>query len=116
MREPPAHPRFVIRGRARFDAPGKKATPCDYSYLFLTFDNIKTVSIGTVPTTETQCRPLASLPAPQQREVWNEAVEAAPDGKVTAAHVAMVVGTIIRPAGQLASFFAVHALICPGKK
>lgn len=47
--------------------------------------------IGLTPTTESQARPLAALPAEQQREAWAEAVETAPDGKVTARHVAKVV-------------------------
>ena len=40
-----------------------------------------------VPVNEAQARPLASLPAEQQREVWQEVVETAPAGKVTARHV-----------------------------
>ena len=59
-----------------------------------TFDNVKNVPIGTVPATETQCRPLVSLNAPQQREAWAKAVETAQEGKVTAAHVQKVVCTM----------------------
>jgi hypothetical protein len=44
-----------------------------------------------LPTNEAQTRPLAALPPEQQREVWKEAVETAPAGKVTAAHVAATV-------------------------
>ena len=40
-----------------------------------------------IPQTESQARPLVSLPSDQQREAWQEAVETAPEGKVTAAHV-----------------------------
>jgi hypothetical protein len=40
-----------------------------------------------LPVTETQARPLASLPPEQQPEVWQEVVETAPAGKVTAKHV-----------------------------
>ncbi len=40
---------------------------------------------------EYQTRPLARLEPEQQREVWQKAVETAPDGKVTALHVAVVV-------------------------
>lgn len=43
------------------------------------------------PVNERQTRPLAKLPAKEQREVWQEAVETAPDGKVTAKHVESVV-------------------------
>lgn len=43
--------------------------------------------IGVIPQTESQARPLASLTPDQQREVWQTAVNTAPNGKVTAAHV-----------------------------
>ena len=38
-----------------------------------------------------QTRPLARLEPAQQREAWQKAVETAPEGKVTAAHVSKVV-------------------------
>jgi hypothetical protein len=41
----------------------------------------------TAPATESQARPLTVLPPEAQREVWQAAVETAPNGKVTAAHV-----------------------------
>jgi len=44
-----------------------------------------------IPTTESQTRPLTQLKPDQQAEAWQEAVETAPNGKVTAAHVALVV-------------------------
>ena len=40
-----------------------------------------------LPSSERQVRPLVALPADQQREVWQEAVKTAPEGRVTAAHV-----------------------------
>lgn len=40
-----------------------------------------------LPTTESQARPLTSLPAADQVKVWESAVAAAPNGKPTAAHV-----------------------------
>ncbi len=43
--------------------------------------------IGSKPENESQIRPLTSLKPEQQREVWQRAVESAPNGKVTAAHV-----------------------------
>lgn len=50
------------------------------------------VPIGTIlPATETQARPLSPLPPDLQREAWREAVDTAPNGKVTAAHVQAVV-------------------------
>jgi len=39
------------------------------------------------PVRESHVAPLASLPADTQREVWQRAVETAPNGKVTAKHV-----------------------------
>ncbi len=53
-------------------------------------DNIKNVPIGTLPTTESQTRPLSKLEPEQQREVWKEAVSTALGGKVTAAHIKKV--------------------------
>jgi len=58
-----------------------------------TYDNIKSVTIVT-PVTESQARPLAKLEPEQQREAWQQAVETAPAGKVTAAHVAKTVKEI----------------------
>jgi len=43
------------------------------------------------PANEYQTRPLARLEPDQQREAWQKAVDTAPGGKVTAAHVANVV-------------------------
>ena len=46
------------------------------------------------PANIEQTRPLASLEPEQQREAWTKAVETAPEGKVTGAHVAKVVEEI----------------------
>lgn len=46
------------------------------------------------PANEYQTRPLARLEPDQQREAWQKAVDTAPDGKVTAAHVSKVVKEI----------------------
>jgi len=43
--------------------------------------------VGVLPATKSQACPLASLEPEKQREVWQRAVETAPNGKVTAAHV-----------------------------
>lgn len=42
---------------------------------------------NTPPATESQIRPLTQLDPDQQRQAWQRAVETAPNGKVTAAHV-----------------------------
>lgn len=44
-----------------------------------------------LPANERQARPLTALEPEQQAEVWQQAVETAPNGKVTAAHVESVV-------------------------
>ncbi len=49
------------------------------------------VPMGTTPDNERQARPLAGLPPDEQASAWQEAVETAPDGKVTAKHVQEVV-------------------------
>ena len=54
--------------------------------------------VGVLPTSERQARPLATLPSQDQSAAWQRAVETAPDGKVTAAHVQRVVDEVRRPA------------------
>ena len=54
-----------------------------------TAKNISPIGEKDIP--ESQLRPLTPLPPDQQREVWKEAVETAPEGKVTAAHVYKIV-------------------------
>lgn len=49
------------------------------------------------PANERQARPLASLPPEQQVEAWQQAVETAPHGKVTGAHVERVVQAMRQP-------------------
>ena len=47
--------------------------------------------VDTPPSSERQARPLTRLEPEEQIAAWQEAVETAPNGKVTAAHVAEVV-------------------------
>lgn len=47
--------------------------------------------VPSLPATESQARPLTRLEPNEQIAAWQEAVETAPNGKVTAAHVAEVV-------------------------
>jgi len=55
-------------------------------------NNLTTIVVKTLPTNEAQTRPLAKLKTPeQQQQAWQRAVETAPGGRVTAAHVAAVV-------------------------
>lgn len=52
---------------------------------------------AVLPTNERQVRPLTRLPADKREAAWKEAVETAPKGKVTAAHVEKVVETRLPP-------------------
>jgi hypothetical protein len=47
--------------------------------------------VDILPANESQARPLTQLEPEQQREAWARAVETAPEGKLTAAHVQEVV-------------------------
>jgi len=64
--------------------------------------NLESVTIVTLPATESQARPLTALEPEAQRQAWQTAVETAPNGKVTAAHVKSVVdemtGRTVAPA------------------
>jgi hypothetical protein len=50
-----------------------------------------------LPERESHVRPLTSLEPEQQREAWARAVETAPEGKVTGAHVKRVVEEMAEP-------------------
>jgi len=61
---------------------------------------IENVSHGLqipAPSNERQTRPLARLKPDQQREAWQKAVDTAPDGKITAAHVYKTVKGMTEP-------------------
>ena len=49
------------------------------------------------PENERQVRPLTKLDPEKQREAWQRAVDTAPDGKVTAAHVYKIVKRMMNP-------------------
>jgi len=53
--------------------------------------------IADKPTRQSHAAPLAAVPPAERAEVWQEAVATAPNGKVTAAHVADVVQRHIAP-------------------
>ena len=59
--------------------------------------NLESNQLVTFPTNEAQARPLTQLPAEQQAEAWTRAVETAPEGKITAAHVESVVREMQAP-------------------
>jgi len=59
------------------------------------FENIKSLPMGRVPANERQARPLTKLAtAEAQREAWETVVETAPEGKITAKHIASVIKKI----------------------
>lgn len=61
-------------------------------------DNLTDGTIVPVkPFTESQTRPLVKLSPEKQREAWKQAVETAPEGKVTAAHVYKIVKEMTTP-------------------
>lgn len=53
--------------------------------------NISTIVENDKPIPEGQLRPLTSLPPEMQVQAWRQAVDTAPEGKITAAHVQAVV-------------------------
>jgi len=53
--------------------------------------------VTSIPNCERQARPLAKLEPDQQIEAWGKAVETAPEGKVTAAHVYKIVKDMTAP-------------------
>jgi phage N-6-adenine-methyltransferase len=55
-----------------------------------TMKNLSTI-VDELPSTESQARPLSYLEPEQQIEAWETAVNTAPNGKVTAAHVQSIV-------------------------
>jgi hypothetical protein len=59
--------------------------------------NISPIGEIEKPIRESQLRPLAPLPPDLQREVWREAVDTAPNDKITAAHVQAVVDRMTQP-------------------
>lgn len=64
-------------------------------------NDLHTNGMESLPTSERQARPLAKLPTAQDRsEAWQEAVETAPNGKVTAKHVEQVVRARVEPTQQ----------------
>ena len=52
-----------------------------------TTDRRQETKPAILPSTESQARPLARLPKEKQRQAWDDAIESAPAGKVTARHV-----------------------------
>lgn len=64
------------------------------------------LSSGTIPlpVNEAQARPLAKLEVEMQRQVWQRAVETAPQGRITARHVETVIREFQAAQEELDSF------------
>jgi hypothetical protein len=60
-------------------------------------ENLTTIVVK--PATESQARPLVGLAPDQQRQVWSQAIETAPNSKITAEHVKATVDEMF-PARQ----------------
>jgi len=54
-------------------------------------DEVRPMGLTSVPSNERQARALAAAPEDQRAEVWKEAVDTAPAGKVTAKHITEVI-------------------------
>lgn len=85
------HKTFEDYCRDRWDIARRTAYQMIESY-----DVVENVRHGAhkLPVNERQARPLTKLEPEQQVEAWQQAVETAPDGKVTAKHVKKVVNQI----------------------
>ena len=91
-----------VLGYETFEAYCKAKWDFSRSYAYRLIESANVIDvvspIGDIkPTTESQTRPLVLLPADQQLIAWQKAVETAPDGKVTAAHVYKIVKRMMNP-------------------
>jgi len=85
-----------VLGFETFEAYCKSKWDFNRAHAYRLIDSAKVIDavspIGDIqPVTESQARPLARLEPDKQREAWQQAVDTAPDGKVTAAHVYKIV-------------------------
>ncbi len=88
------HPTFEAYCRDRFDMAARTA----YQYICAseTVGRIKKCAqIARIPANEAQVRPLTRLEPDAQLQAWQMVVETAPDGKITARHVAGVVANLL---------------------
>jgi len=81
-----------------FEAYCKDRWGFNRAHAYRLMDGAKAVErlspIGDKPTHESQLRPIYTLPEDKQAAAWQEAVDTAPEGKVTAKHVQEVVDRI----------------------
>lgn len=90
-----------VLGYDTFEAYCKARWDFSKSYAnYLISSNVVLENLTTTvvkPESERQLRPLSKLEPEQQRTAWKKAVETAPDGKVTAAHVYKIVKDMTEP-------------------
>jgi hypothetical protein len=83
--------RLYRAGHETFEAYCRERWGMGRAHAYRMIDAAKVVEnlspIGDIPRSESVARPLLHLDPPQQREAWSRAVETAPGGKPTAAHV-----------------------------
>jgi hypothetical protein len=85
-----------VLGYETFEQYCKERWEFNRAHAYRLIDSAKVIEnvspIGDIkPTTESQARPLTKLEPQQQQVAWEKAVQTAPDGKVTAAHVSKIV-------------------------
>jgi hypothetical protein len=71
--------------------------------------NLSTIVEKPTFIPESHLRPLAALPPEEQREVYQEALESAPDGKITARHIEETINDLNHKDTQPASDAMVFA-------
>jgi len=91
------HKTFEVYCRERFEIA--RTTAYQYIETSTVMDNLRNCpqcgQIEYLPANEAQVRPLTRLEPEKQIDAWKEAVETAPDGRVTAKHVSSVVREIL---------------------
>lgn len=91
------HETFEDYCRERFEIA--RRTAYQYIETSTAMNNLRNCAqiahIENLPANEAQVRPLTRLEPEKQVEAWEEAVKSAPDGRVTAKHVAGVVRQIL---------------------
>lgn len=65
--------------------------------------NLQSSTIVELPANEAQARPLAKLSPDQQRQVWQQAIATAPNGRVTGSHVEQTIRQMTNPASSAPS-------------
>jgi len=91
-----------------------------HAYRFITaatcYENVSKLGTPILPKTESQVRPMASLPAPKQQEVWREALADTKDKQPTAKQVeeavAKVTGRKVAPKPKPARVVRLASAMC----